>query len=301
VGIIGTDTSHVPAFTKLLNDEKAKDWVPGCKVVAAFKGGSPDVSASATRVDKFAADIAEKWGVELVDSIPALCGKVDAVLIESVDGRPHLEQVRPVFAAKKRVFIDKPLTASYRDAAEIARLSRESGTPFFSASSIRFYESITKLKADPALGRVLGAEAYSSCSYEPHHEDLFWYGIHGVEALFSVMGPGCESVQRMKTASGDVAVGRWKDGRVGTFRGIVRGKAAYGVTLFGEKSVASSLSVQGRNDYRALVVEIVKFFKGGPPPVSVEEMLEVVGFMEAADRSRDAGGAEVKLPSAEPR
>ena len=295
VGIIGTDTSHVIAFTKLLNDDKGKDHVPGCKVVAAFKGGSPDIESSAGRVEKFAAELKEKWGVEIVDSIPALCEKVDVVLLESVDGRPHLEQARPVFAARKRVFIDKPLAGSLKDAREIARLSKESGTPFFTASSVRFYETMVKARDAGVVGQVKGAEAFAPSPIEKTHPDLFWYGIHGVEALYSAMGPGCESVTRVHTDGTDVVVGRWKDGRLGTFRGIRAGKQTYGLTVFGDKGVQSSMAQQGRNDYRALVVEIVKFFKGGESPVPVEEMLEVLAFMEAADRSKAQGGAPVPL------
>ncbi len=296
VGIIGLDTSHVVAFTQLLNDPKNPNHVPGCKVVAAFKGGSPDIEASKSRIEGFTKTLQEKWGVEIVDSIEALCTKVDAVLLESVDGRPHLEQVRPVFAAKKRVFIDKPLAGSLKDGREIARLSKESGTPFFSASSIRFYESIVKAKEDPALGgKIIGCESFGHFSTEPHHPDLFWYGIHAVEGLFSVMGPGCESVTRIDTGTYMVVVGKWKDGRIGTFRGMKKGGKEYGVTVFGEKAERSSLGIQGKNGYGNLVVEIVKFFKTGTPPVSVEEMIDVLAFMEAADVSKAKGGAEVRL------
>jgi|SRR5579872_3295084 len=295
IGIVGLDTSHVVAFTQLLNDSKAANYVPGAKVVCAWKGGSPDVESSSSRIEGFTKTLQEKWGVEIVDSVETLCTKVDAVLLESVDGRPHLAQARPVFAAKKRVFIDKPLAGSYRDGVEIARLAKESGTPFFSASAVRFYDSITKTKEDPAIGRVQGCDAFSPASLEPHHPDLFWYGVHGVEALFTVMGPGCESVRRSFDKDTDLVVGRWKDGRTATYRGIRKGKADYGVTIFGEKAVRSSLSVQSKNDYRNLVVEIVKFFKTGTPPVSVEEMLEVLAFMEAADVSKAKGGAEVRL------
>jgi predicted dehydrogenase len=214
------------------------------------------------------------------------------VLLESVDGRPHLEQARPVFAAKKRVFIDKPLAGSLKDAKEIARLSKESGTPFFSASSVRYYETIVKARD---VGKVLGAETFSPCSLEKSHPDLFWYGIHGVEALYSIMGPGCETVTRTHTDGADVVTGRWKDGRIGTFRGTRAGKHAYGATVFGDKGILSSLALQGRNDYRALVVEIVKFFKTGESPVPVHEMLEVLAFMEAADASKAQGGAPVKV------
>ncbi len=295
VGIIGLDTSHVEAFTHLLNDVNAAGHVPGAKVVAAFKGGSPDVEASATRVDKFTKTLQEKWGVEIVDSIEALCSKVDAVLLESVDGRPHLAQARPVFAAKKRVFIDKPLAGSYKDAVEIVRLSKESGTPFFSASSVRFYDAIVKTKEDPAVGKILGCDSFSPASLEPHHPDLFWYGVHGVEALYSVMGTGCETVRCSVDKDTHLVVGRWKDGRTATYRGIRKGKADYGVTVFGEKAVRSSLALQGSHDYRELLVQIVKFFKTGVSPVAPEEMLEVLAFMQAADVSRDKGGAEVRL------
>jgi len=295
VGIIGLDTSHVAAFTALLNDPKSPNHVPGCKVVCAFKGGSPDVESSASRVEGFTKQLQEKWGVEIVDSIETLCSKVDAVLLESVDGRPHLAQARPVFAARKRVFIDKPLAGTYQDALEIAKLSKESGTPFFSASAVRYYDAIIKTKEDPALGKILGCDAYSPASLEPHHPDLFWYGVHGVEALYSVMGPGCESVRCSVDKDTHLVVGKWKDGRTATFRGIRKGKAEYGVTVFGEKGVRSSLALQGSHDYRALLVEIVKFFKTGVSPVPQEEMLEVLAFMQAADVSKTKGGAEARL------
>ncbi|MBL8205925.1 MAG: Gfo/Idh/MocA family oxidoreductase [Blastocatellia bacterium] len=292
LGIIGTDTSHVPAFTQMLNDPSRPDHVPGARVVAAFKGGSPDVESSRTRVDKFAAEIKDKWGVELVNSIEELCQKVDAVLIESVDGRPHLEQIRPVLKAKKPVFIDKPFAGSLRDAKEIVRLAKAAGVPFFSSSSLRFVPDIQQMKKNPALGDLIGAIAYSPSPTEPHHPDLFWYGIHGVETLYTLMGPGCESVTRTHTNGADVVTGRWKDGRIGTFRGIRDGKQTYGAIAFGSKTV---LTKEPRTSYRELVVEIVKFFQTGVPPITPEETLEIMAFMEAADVSKKKNGAPVML------
>src|SRR5215510_13493471 len=207
VGMIGLDTSHVTAFTKLLNDKSDPHHVPGARVVAAFKGGSPDVEDSRTRIDRFSAELKDKWGVEFVDSIEALCAKVDAVLLESVDGRPHLNQVRPVFKAKKRVFIDKPMTASYADAREIVRLSRESGVPFFSASSLRFVGDVQTIRKSDKLGGIAGAFTFGPEHLEPHHPDLFWYGIHAVEMLYALLGPGCDKVSRVKTDSADTVVG----------------------------------------------------------------------------------------------
>ncbi len=292
LGIIGTDTSHVPAFTQMLNDPSRADHVPGARVVAAFKGGSPDVESSRTRVDKFAAEIQEKWGVELVTSIEALCQKVDAVLIKSVDGRTHLEQIKPVLKAKKPVFLDKPLAGSLRDAKEIVRLAKEAGVPFFSSSSLRFVPDIQSLKTNPNLGALIGAIAFSPSPTEPHHPDLFWYGIHGVETLFTLMGPGCESVTRTHTNGTDVVTGRWNDGRIGTFRGIRDGKQTYGAIAFGSQAV---ISKEPKISYRELVVEIVKFFQTGVPPITPEETLEIMAFMEAAEVSKKKNGAPVLL------
>jgi predicted dehydrogenase len=292
VGIIGLDTSHVVAFTSLLNDPKAKPELAGCKVVAGFPAGSPDIPASKDRVEGFTRTLREKYQVEIVDSIEALLPKVDAVLLESVDGRPHLKQVEPVLKAGKRCFIDKPLAGSLKDAVAIFDLSQKYGVPVFSSSSLRYYPGLRTLRDDPKVGKILGCTTYGPCSLEPHHPDLFWYGVHGVEALFTIMGTGCETVSRTHTEGTDVAVGTWKDGRVGTFRGIRAGKADYGAILFGDKGI-----VQGTTSgsYEPLVVEIVKYFQTGKVPVAPEETLEIFAFMEGADASKQRGGAAVKL------
>lgn len=294
VGIIGLDTSHVTAFTKLLNDPSAADHVPGARVVAAYKGGSPDLESSAQRIEGFTAQLRDQWKVEIVPDIPTLCSKVDAILLESVDGRVHLQQVKPVLAAKKRVFIDKPLAASFEDARTIARLAEEAGVSWFSSSSLRFQPAIQALKQNPQVGKVLGCDAYGPSPTEPHHPDLFWYGIHGVEILFTLMGPGCESVTRIHDAGTDVVVGKWKDGRLGTFRGIRAGKSGYGATVFGPDGIRTNEPLVGA-PYRALVQEIVKFFKTGVPPVPVAETLEIFAFMQGADVSKSRNGQSVRL------
>ncbi len=284
IGMVGLDTSHVVAFTQILNNPKS---TLGARVVAAVRGGSPDVEASRTRVDGFTKTLQEKWGIEIVPDVATLCTRVDAVMIESVDGRPHLEQARPVFAAKKRLFIDKPLAGSLADVKEIIRLSRESGVPFFCSSSYRFMKDFPK----PDMGKVLGCETYSPASLEEHHPDLFWYGIHGVEALFTIMGTGCVEVSRVHTPDHDVVVGRWSDGRIGVFRGYRKGKIPNVAHVHCEKG---SYDVQA-GGYEGLVAAVVEFFKTGVPPVSPEEMLEIYAFMDAADKSKAAGGKPAPL------
>ncbi len=220
IGIIGTDTSHVPAFTAMLNSaDGAKDHVAGAHVVAAYKGGSKDIESSISRVDQYAEDVRTKWGVEIVPDIATLLGKVDAVLLSSVDGRIHLEQARPVIAARKPLFIDKPLAATLEDARQIARLAKEAGVPWFSSSSLRYSEMGATMKFADATG----ATTWGPGPFEPHHYlDLSWYAIHPVELLYTLLGPGCESVTRVAAGNSDVIVGKWKDGRLGTVRAIDR-------------------------------------------------------------------------------
>jgi predicted dehydrogenase len=293
-GIIGLDTSHVVAFTQTLNNPKAKGPLARVRVVAAYPGGSQDIPDSKNRLHMFTTKLRDDYHVEIVDSIDALLKKVDVVFLESVDGRPHLEQVKPVFQAKKPVFIDKPVAGSLADAVAIYRLAKESGTPCFSSSALRFSPSILSVRDDPKYGGVLGCDVYGPCSLEPHHPDLFWYGIHGVEGLFTIMGPGCESVTRVQTKDVELVTGKWKDGRIATFRGNRKGPYDYGAMVFGAKSIGLS---RGFGGYEPMLVEICKFFESGKAPVSAEETLEIYTFMEAADESKRQGGKPVTLAS----
>jgi predicted dehydrogenase len=290
LGIIGTDTSHVTAFTQILNDESSPDHVPGGRVVAAYKGGSPDVESSATRVDKFAEELRTKWKVQFYSNIPALCRNVDAVLLESVDGRVHLEQARLAIAAHKPLFIDKPLAATLEDAREIARLAADAGVPWFSASSLRFGEIAETMKFADATGVI----TWGPGPLEPHHSlELAWYAIHPIELLYTLMGPGCEEVSRTFTPDADVIVGRWKDGRIGTVRAL-RPYGDYGAVVFRPKQVVQS-PARTSDSYRPLLVEVMKFFETGQPPVPNRETLEIFAFMDAAQRSKDAGGKPMRL------
>lgn len=291
IGMIGLDTSHVIAFTKVLNDP-AKGF--GCKVVAGYPGGSPDVHSSASRVEGYTKQLRDNYGLEIVDSIEELCERVDGVLLESVDGRPHLSQVKPVIAAGKPVFIDKPMGGSLADVIEIFRLAKENDVPCWSSSSLRYSPGIISMRDKPEVGQVLGCDAFSPCSIEPHHPDLYWYGVHGVEILFTIMGPGCESVQRLQTDKGEFVVGRWSDGRIGTYRGLKTGKKTYGAMVFGTKGVQRSGSYGG---YEPLVKEIVTFFKTGDVPIPPEETIEIFAFMTAADESKKQNGQAVLLKS----
>jgi predicted dehydrogenase len=289
-GIIGLD-AHALSWTRILNDPAATGELADMVVVAGYPGGSPDIPQSVQLLQKQQKPV-EELGVQIVDSIGQLLEKVDVVMILSIDGRAHLEQARPVFAAGKPVFIDKPIAGSLAEAITIFRLAEEHNVPCFTSSSLRFAKRTIDIRKDPKLGELVGCDQYAPCPLEPHHPDFFWYGIHGVEPLFTIMGSGCVSVTRVHTESTDVAVGVWEDGRIGTVRGIRQGQRGYGSTVFGTKGIVPGGTFDG---YEPLIVEIVKFFKTGKAPVSAKETLEIFAFMEAAEESKRQGGRPVTL------
>jgi predicted dehydrogenase len=287
VGIIGLDTSHAINFTTALNTPQPAGTDYGCKVVAAYPKGSPDIASSVSRVPEYTAKV-KGMGVEIVDSIDALLTKVDAVLLETNDGRPHLEQLRPCLKAKKPVFIDKPVAASLADVIAIFDEAKAAGVPVFSSSALRYGKATQEIRGG-SLGKVLKAEAGSPANLEPTHPDLFWYGIHGMESLVTLMGPGADKVKRGTGADGKIEVTvTWKDGRTGVFREM----KGYGATLTAEKGKAEAGKFEG---YEPLVAQIATFFRTRKAPVSAEETVEIYAIMEAADESKRRSGAEVSL------
>jgi len=291
VGMIGLDTSHCIAFTKALNNPKAGPEFGGYKVVAAFPtAGSPDIPSSIDRLAGFTEQV-KNQGVEIVNSIDELLKKVDVVLLETVDGRKHLEQAIPVIQAGKPLFIDKPVAASLKDAIKIYDAAKKNNVPLFSSSSLRYMATAQEV-AKGKMGKVLGADTFSPATLHKSNPGFYWYGIHGVEILYTVMGQGCKSVACTGTEGTDIAVGTWADGRVGTFRGTRTGKHNYGGTVFGEKG---ELYLGTFGGYDTLLVRIIEFFKTGQVPVEPAETIEICAFIEAAEESKKKGGAPVEL------
>jgi len=297
VGIIGLDTSHVVAFTTVFNKgpknpaDAAK--FAGFRVTAAFAQGSKDIPESTTRVPEYTEKL-KGMGVEIVDSIEKLCAQVDFVMLESNDGRVHLEQILPVLKAGKTVFIDKPIAGSLGDVIRLQEAAKKAGVVYFCSSSLRFAAS-TQAVAQGSVGKVKTAYTTSPASLEPHHPDLYWYGVHGCESLYAAMGMGCVSVKRDKTPEGMIQVtGNWGEGRVGIYREADRNAKGgpYGGKAVGEKGEAEIGKFDG---YEVLLESVVKMFRTGKAQVSAEETLELYAFMEAADESKRQNGAEVKL------
>ena len=322
VGVIGLDNYQAVAFTHLFHRAKKGDDLAGLKVVCAVPRHSPDIKESVDSLPRWIEQF-EKLEIDMVDSIDALLKRVDAVLVMSLDGRKHLDQVTPVLKAGKPVYIGRPLAASLEDAIEIFHRAREYKTPLFSCSQHRFVPGFIGMRNHPHVGKVLGCSVYGGLTTEPHHSDFFWHGVHSAETLFTIMGPGCVSVTRVSTNDFDLVTGVWKDGRIGTWRAIRKGAIKYSGIVFGKKGIlragnygygvpihwippkaVSALAPKGEHwiapqgeymGYKGVAIEIAKFFKTGKPPVSASETIEIFAFLEAAHESKRQGGVPVNL------
>lgn len=293
IGIIGLDTSHSTAFTELLNGDSDDKFVKEFEIVAAYPYGSMTIKSSYERIPGYIEEV-KKHGVEITSSIAELLDKVDCVMLETNDGRIHLEQALEVFKSGKICYIDKPIGATLGQAIAIYEMAEKYNVPIFSSSALRYSPQNQKLR-NGEYGPILGADCYSPHKVEPTHPDFGFYGIHGVETLYTLMGTGCESVNRMSSKDADVVVGRWKDGRIGTFRGIKEGPAIYGGTAYTEKEAVAAGGYAG---YKVLLDEVLRFFETGVAPISKEETIEIFTFMKASNMSKEQNGRIVTMEEA---
>jgi hypothetical protein len=143
------------------------------------------------------------------------------------------------------------------------------------------------------VGRVMKIQASSPLNLLPYHPDLYYYGIHGVEALYALMGRGCLSVSRRSTPEADVTTGQWRDGRTGVYyAALTSGDKPPMIRMWGPKGTTDSSPSEG---YEGLEAAMAEFFQTGRSPVDPAETLEVLQFMSAAQRSKERGGAQVLL------
>ncbi|CAM3616466.1 Gfo/Idh/MocA family protein [Marinicrinis lubricantis] len=290
IGIIGLDTSHVTAFTAILNDSNHPYHVPGGRVVAAYPGGSADFELSRSRVAGYTETLSSTYGVDIMDDIEEVAASCDAILLESVDGRVHLEQFSKLAPYGKPVFIDKPLAVTSEHAISIAKLANQYEVPFMSCSALRYAEGLTSSIADESLGRVLGVDCYGPMEIQPTQPGLFWYGIHTAEMMYTVMGTGCREVIAVSNTDYDLITGIWHDCRIGTLRGNRKGNRQFGALLHREQGTAfADVYANPKPYYASMLERIMDMFHSGHSPVSMGETLEIIRFLEAANESRSTG------------
>lgn len=290
VGLIGLDNSHVVAFTELLNDPAAPHHVAGARVVAAYPGGSRDIELSHSRVAGFTAELRDQHGIAILDTPQAVAEASDLVFLGSIDGRVHLEQLRQTLPFRRPTFVDKPIATRSSEAEEMFRLAEQAGVPLMSASALPYADNLVELLKPSPHGKILGCDLFGPMTELPEPPGLFFYGIHLVETALKVMGGGCVEVCFRKNPDHELGSARWSDGRMVSFRGMRKGHRAFGITLHREKGYQQAdLSANPRPLYVGLLEAILRSLPAGRSDVPKERTLDVIRFLEAANRSRETG------------
>jgi len=319
LGILGIDSYGAVAYAEFFNKPHAEGVFEGMRIVAAYPLVSNDYPDSAGQLARWQDQLLKMYqspakpedavpAIEVVDSMEKFLEKVDGVMIFSLDGRLHLEQATPILKAGKRLFIGRPLASSPEDAAAILKLAAETKTPCWSSSQHRFSTGFIGMREHPEVGKVIGCDVYGGWDEKAPEADKFSRPLHSIETLYTIMGPGVVSVTCTSTPICETITALWKDGRVGTYRGIKQGAIKYSATVFGDKGV-STAGIYGHGvpvngvvpttdkyvGYEPLATEMAKFFKGGPTPVAPEETMEIYALIQAANESKAQNGAVVPL------
>jgi predicted dehydrogenase len=283
---------HGTAFSTTFNgwdEEKSKLWkgtfvrsgrrVEGARVVKVW---DPDENA--------ARQLADICGIESVAaSAEEACTGVDAVLIIDDGSGAQWKYAEHPLRKGVPTFCDKPLAMTAREAQAIAKLARETKTPFMSCSSLRFVPDIVKLRAElPQLGAVHLASA--ACG-----NDLIYYGIHALSMIYAVLGPGAVSAMNVGQPGANLARIRFADHRDVML--IVAEKewmrAGYQINLYGEKGWRS-VTPDLKDLYSYLLEAFLDLLETGKERVPIEEEVELIAALEAGERSLKLG-REVQL------
>jgi predicted dehydrogenase len=240
----------------------------------------------------------KKFGVPLVDKPEDMIGKIDGVLIESQEGGAHWPRAKPFLDAGLPCYVDKPFTCSLADARRFAEVAEKKNIPIFSSSSLRYGTELVDFIKDDRQGKLVGVLSYGPAPlFEKDatlNPGLYHYGIHAVEVLYTLMGSGCQRVTCTHEKGAEVVTGQWGDGRLATVRGIRAGKSDYGFVGFAEKGVYP-VTIGTKNIYRELLKQIVAFFTTKKAPVDLAVTVEMMAFIEAANRSAANHGAGEKV------
>lgn len=296
LGIVDFDSSHCVEFTRRFNHVGvgSDQQVEGARVVLGWPGTS---LMSPERIPIFAPQVVE-CGVQLVERPEEMLGQIDAVLILSICGAVHLDRVTPFLRAGIPAFVDKPFACNLADARAMYDLAGQHGVSLWSSSGMRFATEVLEFsRQDKTCGRLHGVLSHGPAKRAEGNPGLLHYGIHALEMLCTLMGPGCQAVTAVHSAGADVVTGEWSDGRLGILRGARDGATAYGFTAFSEHGVIPH-AVSARNSYTNLCANIVKTLQTGQPPITPSQTLEVIAFALAALQSERAGGQRILLETA---
>lgn len=291
IGAIGVDSSHLPEFTRRIK-AMHEEGKTRCRVTHLFDPGGHDLADA----PKWLA-AAKEMGVTQVASMEQLLGSVDGVMVLAVNGYKHLSLSEPSLRKGLPTYIDKPLTCNLEEAKQILSTARGTNARCYSASSLRFAPEVVEMDK-ASLGRIVAIDASGPGELHPLMPGLFFYGVHTIEMVDAIWGPGVKRVSAIHLEDRDLLDMEYHDGRYARLRMERKGSYDFGASVHGEKKL-HQFKVDFTPVYTRLVQGMTRFFEGGPAPAPLRDIVENVAVMQAGNESMQRDGAWVTVETVE--
>jgi predicted dehydrogenase len=289
IGAVGADSSHLPEFTRRIK-ALSEQGDTRCRVTTLFDPGQHDLVDAPKWLKA-----AQELGVSLAPSLDELLSNVDGVMVLAVNGNKHLSYALPALEKGLPTYIDKPLTCDLEQARQLLAVSRQRRARCYSASSLRFAPEVEAARQDSELGKMVAIDAFGPGQLHKMMEGLFFYGVHVIEMVDAIWGPGVRRVSAVHLEDRDLVDLDYHDGRYARMRLDRRGSYSFGATVHGEKKTRQ-FTVDFAPVYMRLIQGTTRFFEGGPEPARLRDIVENVAVMEAGNASMKQDGAWISVP-----
>ena len=220
-------------------------------------------------------------------------GQVDAVLVATDKGFEHVDRARPFVEAGIPVFVDKPLCDNRAD-LRIFSDWVAGGRPIISSSAMRYAkEFVPYHRATHEFGSLRHITMTMAKKWET-------YGIHALETIYPIVGPGFVSVQNTGGTERNIVHLTHRDGidiTISVIADLIGGAGL--LTLAGTQGGAQLRSNDTYHAFKTQLEAYVRYLRTGRPPVPFEETRELMQLVIAGIESRERGGRKIMLSELE--
>lgn len=225
----------------------------------------------------------------VVASPEAMIGKVDAVIVAADIGSEHVTRCRPFVEAGVPLFVDKPMVDHEADLAVFDEWVSQ-GHPIVSGSSLRYAKELLPYRLSTHnLGPLRVVTMTMIKKWET-------YGIHALEAIYPILGPGFLTCRNTGTPERNVVHLTHRCGAdVVIFVHKELGAGSGLMTLLGGDGYDVIQVKDSFYAFKAQLEDFVAYLRTGIRPFPYEETRELMKIVIAGIRSREAGGEELSL------
>lgn len=271
-----------PGIPDYLGKEpRAELTIPGARVTHVCCTGEGDFTAESVARCSLIPNVVERP--------EEVIGDVDAVVVATDIGAEHVERVRPFVEAGLPIFVDKPMVDNASDLRTFNQWIAE-GRPILSSSSMRYVKEFLPYREST---HNLGELRYVSITTPKAWET---YGIHALEAVYPILGPGFVSAQNTGTYERNVVHFVHQSGADVV---VVANKDMYGgfgvLTLCGTHGFDTLSIKDSFYAFKTQLEAFVSFLRTGVRPFAYEETEELMRMVIAGIQSRDEYGNRVLL------